>query len=226
VAELVVWLPGEEVPYEPGLVPSNLPFMRKNRAILPTIQPIRAKPVVWEWINSWVNEIHYMSRIGRVTMLVELAPIKTIDKQAHRTLQCLGATRETPRRAGQARQVMAQLGVVAFHREGVGFTCRHFGSAPVIPQAVVGFKRSAGIVSGLGSRIHQLLKGRLGAFPDDFPAQIAARLAVYTGEDVDPVFLWPIKVNNSSISASFTSAGKGTSAKLAARVLTHKETVR
>ena len=66
----------------------------------------------------------------------------------------------------------------------------------------------------------------LSALPDHFPAQIAACLSIYDRDDVDPVFLLPIKVNNSSISAVLTSSGYGASGKLAALAFTHNETVR
>jgi hypothetical protein len=49
------------------------------------------------------------------------------------------------------------------------------------------------------------LNGWLSAFPYYFPTQIATRLPVYDGQDVDPVFLLPMKVNNSSSSAVLTS---------------------
>ena len=121
---------------------------------------------------------------------------------------------------------MSQLGVIAFDREGIGFAFRNFISAVVIPQAIVGIKGITVIAFGLGCFIDHILDGLLGAFPYHFPAQITAGLAIYAGEDVDPVFLLPIKVNNSSISAVLTSLGTGTSGKLAALALTHNETVR
>jgi hypothetical protein len=121
---------------------------------------------------------------------------------------------------------VAQLGVASFHRVGIGFAFRHFISAIVIPQAIVGIKGITEVLLGLGRIIHQRLDGWLSALPDDFIAQITTRLSVYAGEDVDPVFLLPIKVNSSSISASFTSSGMGASGKLAALACTHKETVR
>jgi len=40
-----------------------------------------------EWLNSWANEILQVSRIGRVTVLVELATIVAMDQQAQRTLR-------------------------------------------------------------------------------------------------------------------------------------------
>ena len=121
---------------------------------------------------------------------------------------------------------MAQFGIITFDRLGIGFPFRHFISTEVIPDAVISIKRIAVLAFGLEGFIHHLLDGLLGAFPDHFPAQITVLLPIYAHEDVDPVFLLPIKVNNSSISASFTSSGKDASGKLAAFAWTHKETVR
>ena len=120
---------------------------------------------------------------------------------------------------------MSQLGIVTFDRVGIGLPFRHFISAEVIPEAVIRIKGIAVITFGLGSFIHHLLDSLLSTFPDHFPAQITARVPVYARQDVDPVFLLPIKVNNSSISASFTSSGKGASGNLAACAWTHDETV-
>ena len=167
-----------------------------------------------------------MSRIGRVSLLIELASVETIDKQAQGTFKHIGTPREAARRSCQASQIVAQFSVVPFHRIGVGFAFRNLISAPVIPQSVIGLKCVTVILLGLRRIVNHLLNSWLSALPDDFPAQITARLAVYDRDDVDPVFLWPIKVNNSSISAALTSLGTGTSAKLAALALTHNETVR
>jgi len=166
-----------------------------------------------------------MGRIGREAMLVQLAAVVTIDKQAQGTFECKGTARETTRRSCQTSQVMSQLGIITFDRVGIGFPFRHFISAEVVPQAVIGIKGIAVIAFRLRSFIHHLLDRLLSAFPDHFPAQITARSPVYEREDVDPVFLLPIKVNSSSISASFTSSGKGASGKLAACAWTQDETV-
>ena len=179
-----------------------------------------------EWINSWVNEFHNVGRIGREAMLVQLAAVEAIDKKAQRTFECNGTARETARRSCQTSQVVSQLSVIAFDRVGIGFPIRYFIPAEVIPEAVISIKRIAIIAFRLGSLIHHLLDSLLSAFPDYFPAQITACLPIYAREDVDPVFLLPIKVNNSSISASFTSSGKGAAGKLAAWAWIHKETVR
>ena len=148
-----------------------------------------------------------MGWIGRVQLLIELSPVVAVDKQTQGTLQCIRTTRETARRSCQTGQVVAQLGVVSFHRVGIGFAFRNFISAQVIPQAVIGIKCIAVILLGLGRIVYHLLNSWLSALPDHFPAQITARLPVYDRDDVDPVFLLPIKVNNSSISAVLTSSG-------------------
>ena len=167
-----------------------------------------------------------MGRIGRIKLLIELPSIEAKDKQTQGTFERIGTARETTRRSGQTRQVMAQFSIVAFHREGIGFAFRNFIPAKVIPKAVISIKSVAVIAFGLRSSIHHLLDSLLCAFLDYFPPHITARLPVYTRDDVDPVFLLPIKVNNSSISASFTSSGIGASGKLTARALTHHEMVR
>ena len=167
-----------------------------------------------------------MSRIGRVVIFTQLAAVVTIDKQAQRTFEGNGAARETTRRSCQPSQVVSQLGVVGFDRVGIRFTFRNFIPTKVIPQAIIGIECVTVILLCLGGFIHHFLDGWLSTLPNDLPAQITACSPVYTSEDVDPVFLLPIKVNNSSISASFTSSGKGASGKLAACALTHNETVR
>jgi hypothetical protein len=167
-----------------------------------------------------------VSWIGRVTLLIELAPVIAVDKQTQGTIQCIGTPREAARRSCQASQIVTQLGVVSFHRVGIGFAFRNLISTPVIPQTLIGIKGVTVILFGLRRIVNHLLNSWLSALPDDFPAQITARLAVYDRDDVDPVFLLPIKVNNSSISAVLTSLGTGTSDKLAALALTHNETVR
>lgn len=167
-----------------------------------------------------------MGWIGRVQLLVELSPVVAVDKYTQGALQCVWATREAARRSSQPGQVVAQLGVVSFHRVGIGFAFRDCIATQVIPQAVIGIECIAEVLLGLGRIINQLLNGWLSALPDHFPAQITTGLPVYDGQDVDPVFLLPIKVNNSSISAVLTSLGTGASGRLAALAWTHNDTVR
>ncbi len=121
---------------------------------------------------------------------------------------------------------MAQFSVIAFDRIGVRFALRDFIDAPVIPQAIVCIEGIAVIALGFGCFIHHLLDHFLGSLPDHFEAQIAAGEAIYDGDDEDLVFLSPMKVNSSSISASLTSLGTGGSGSWAAWAWTHRETVR
>lgn len=167
-----------------------------------------------------------MGRIGRIPLFIKLSPVVAIDKQAQGTFQRMGATRKASRRSCQTSQVVAQLGVVSFHRVSIGFAFRNFISAPVIPQTVVGIQGITEVLLGFGCIVYHLLNGWLRTLPNHFPTQITARLPIYEGQDVDLVFLLPIKVNNSSISAVLTSLGTGASGKLAALALTHNETVR
>jgi hypothetical protein len=167
-----------------------------------------------------------VSCISRVKLLIELAPVVAIDKQTQGTFKRIGTTREASRRSCQTRHVVAQFGVVPFHRIRIGLAFGNLISTPVIPQAVISIKGVTEILLGLRRMVYHLLNSWLSALPDHFPAQITARLPVYNCDDVDPVFLLPIKVNNSSISAVFTSLGTGVSGKLAAAALTHSETVR
>ena len=111
---------------------------------------------------------------------------------------------------------MTQFHVTGFDRESVGLAPGNFISAEVIPKAIIGIKSVTVIYLGLGGTVYQVLDGLLDAFPDHIPAEKAAGLPIYDRDDVDPVFLSPIKVNSSSISASFTSSCMGVSGKTAA----------
>jgi hypothetical protein len=64
--------------------------------------------------------------------------------------------------------------------------------------------------------VNQFLQDGLCPFPDHFPAQKTARVPFDERQYVDLVFLWLIKVNNSSSSRALTSLGKDASGKLAA----------
>lgn len=97
---------------------------------------------------------------------------------------------------------MTQLSVIAFDRVGIGFALGDFIRTTVIPQAGISTKGIAIVAPGFGRFVHHLLNGYLGSLPDDPKAQVAASEPVHQGYDEDSVFLSPIKVNNSSISAS------------------------
>ena len=173
-----------------------------------------------------LDELVNMSRVIWKALLMQLASIETIHKELQGRFQCFRAARKTARAARQASQIVTQFGIIGFDRVSVGFALGDFIHTPVIPQAIIGIKGVAIIALGLGRFIHHLLDGCLCSLPDDLKAQIAASKPIYDRDDEDLVFLSPIKVNNSSISASLTSLGTGGSGNLSAWAWTHRETVR
>ena len=173
-----------------------------------------------------LDELVNMSRVIWKALLMQLTLIETIHKELQGRLQCFWAARKTARAACQASQIVAQFSVIAFDRVGIGFALGDFIHTPVIPQAIIGIKGVAVIALGLRRFIHQLLDGCLRSLPNDLKAQIAAGKPIYDRDDEDLVFLSPIKVNSSSISASLTSLGTGGSGNLSAWAWTHRETVR
>ena len=95
----------------------------------------------------------------------------------------------------------------------------------MIPEPLIGIKTIAVVPLCFWSQINDLLDGFLGTYPDHRPAQNTTSFAVYDGQNVDSVFLSPMKVKSSSISASLTSVGTGALGKASATSITHNETV-
>ena len=157
-----------------------------------------------------------MSRIIRITLFVKLSAVVTEREQAQSTLERLRATRKTTRLASQASEIMSQFCIIGFDGKGVGLAGGDFISTKVIPKTSIGIKAVTVIPFRLGRLIHHLLNSFLRAFPDHRPAQQTARFAVYNRQNVDSVFLSPIKLYSSSISASFTSCGMGAFGKASA----------
>jgi len=73
----------------------------------------------------------------------------------------------------------------------------------IIDQRAIGAELVTEVKVGLRTAIQQGLYDRFSAFPHNIPADDAACGAVYSGQDVDFVFLSPIKVNSSSNSTMF-----------------------
>lgn len=90
----------------------------------------------------------------------------------------------------------------------------------MVPEPLISVKTVAVIPFCLGSLIYDVLNGFRRAHPDDRPAQNTAGFAINYREDVDFVFLSPMKVYISSISASLTSLGRGASGKALATSVT------
>lgn len=159
------------------------------------------------------NEVHNMGWIVWETLFVQLSAIEGIDEHAYCTLQRIRATRKATRFSSQASQIMSQFCIIAFDRVGLGFALRNLIPATVIPKPSIFFKAIAEVPLCLGSFVDQLLNDCACTYPSNRPTQKTASLAVYQRQDVDRVFLFPMKVNNSSISASFTSSGTGASGR-------------
>jgi len=157
---------------------------------------------------------------------MQLTMVETVHEELQGCFQRFRTTREAARTSCQASQVMAQFGIVSFNGVGVGFPLRDFIHTPVIPQAIIGIKSIAVVALGLRSFIDQFLNEVLRSLPNHSNTQVAAGETIYDRDDVDLVFFSPIKLNNSSISASLTCSGTGGSGSWAAWALTHRETVR
>ena len=167
-----------------------------------------------------------MSRVIGKALFMQLTMIEAVDKELQSCLQRFRAARKTARAPSQACQVMAQFSIVRFDGVGVGFSLRDFIHTAVVPQALIGIKSVAEIALSLRSLVHQFLSGCLRSLPNNLKAQVAAGETIYDRQDVNLFFLSPMKVNNSSISASFTWSGTGGSGSWAAWAMTQNETVR
>ena len=175
---------------------------------------------IWECLKQWAHEIHYVSCVVGEALPVELSTIETEDKESQSTFEGIRAAREATRSASQACQIVTQFCIVSFHRVGIGLAFRDFISAKVVPKPLIGIKAIGVIPLGFWRLIHNVLQGSLAAGPDDRPAQNTARFAVYKSNNIDFGFLSPMKVNISSISASFTSLGNGAWGKASATSVT------
>ena len=173
-----------------------------------------------------LDELVDMSRVIRKALLMQLTLVETVHEELQGCFQRFRTTRKAARTAPQASQVVAQFGVTRFDRVSVGLALRDFVHAPVIPQAIIGIKSIAVVALGLRSFVDQLLNDFLRSLPNHSIAQVAAGEAIYDRDDVDLVFFSPMKLNNSSISASLTWSGTGGSGSWAAWALTHREIVR
>ena len=162
-----------------------------------------------ECLKKWAHEVDEVSVVVGEALLVKLPAIEAEDKQAYSAFQSIGTTRKTTRLTSQACQIVTKFCIIRFHRIRVRLAFGDFISAKVIPEPLIRLKAIRVIPSRFGSLIHHLLQGCLGANPDYSPAQNTASFAVYQSDNVDFVFLSPMKVNISSISASFTSFGNG-----------------
>ena len=104
---------------------------------------------------------------------------------------------------------MAQFCIIGFYGVCLGLALGDFIATEMVPERGIGIKGITEIPFGFWSIINNGLKIIPSAFPDDLPAQETARGSVYIGQEVNPVFLSPIKVKSSSSSAFSTCSGTG-----------------
>jgi hypothetical protein len=120
---------------------------------------------------------------------------------------------------------MTEFGVISFDGIGICLALRNLVPAKVIPEPLIRIKTIAVIPFCFWRQINNLLDGFLSPYPDHRPTQNTAGFAVNNGQNVDSVFLSPMKVKISSISASWTSAGTGALGNASAASVTHNEMV-
>ena len=181
---------------------------------------ISSRKSLRECLKQWAHEVHDMSWVVWKALFVKLPAVETEDKQTQGTFEGIWAARKTTGFASETGQVMRQFGIVSFHRVGIRLAFRNFISAKVIPEPLVSIKAIRVIPFRFGCSIHNLLQSSLRADPDHSPSQNTASFAVYQSDNIDFVFLSPMKVNISSNSASFTSRGSGALGKASATSVT------
>jgi len=120
---------------------------------------------------------------------------------------------------------MAQFCIICFHGVGLGFAFRDFITTVMVPERGICIKSITEVPFGFWSIIDNGLKIIPSAFPDNLPAQNTACGPVYIGQEVDSVFLSPIKVKSSSNSAFSTFSGTGAAGRISAWALAQLATL-
>ena len=90
----------------------------------------------------------------------------------------------------------------------------------IVDQGFIGWQCVAVVASSARCLIQDCLKEPLVAFAGDRPPHNAAGRSIHEGYEVDPIFLSPMNVYNSSISIVSTSSGIGGGGNRAAYALT------
>jgi acyl-CoA reductase-like NAD-dependent aldehyde dehydrogenase len=67
-----------------------------------------------EWLESWADELKDVRSVLGVLVAIELATVPGIDEELDRIAQRLERARETAGLARQTRQIVPQLGIIAF----------------------------------------------------------------------------------------------------------------
>jgi len=180
---------------------------------------------LWGVPKSWVNEIFNKGLVSRSSLLIELSAVESVNEQFQSAGQSIITARKTSGLSSKASKIMTQFSVVRFNWISVVLPFWDFVSAIVIPKARIGVKPIAEIPFCFWRIIQDELNRFFCTFPHDGPAQNTTGFAVNDGDYVDPVFLRPIKVNNSSISAFSTFSGCGLAGNCSACALTQLATL-
>ena len=157
-----------------------------------------------------------MRNVLWIALLVELAVVPTIDKDAEGSPKRMDAAGKTARAAGQTSQVVAKLGIVGLNRIGLAFVRHHPVLSGVVIQAGVKGKGITEEETGLRRLVHHFLHQVFAALWLNRPIHNAVGFSVYVREDEDLVFFSPMKVKTSSISRMSTVSGCGAAGSCAA----------
>ena len=120
---------------------------------------------------------------------------------------------------------MTEFSIICFNGVSICLALWNFISTQVIPKPIISVKPITVVLFRFRRLVNDTLDCFLGAYPDYCPAQNTSGFAVYNSQNVDSVFLTPMNVKISSISASLTSSGTGAFDKASARSVSHDETV-
>ena len=114
--------------------------------------------------------MHDMSWIIRIALFIKLAAVVGETEQTQGTFKSMWAARKAARLPSQACEIMAQFGIIGFHRKGVRLAFRDLITTEVIPKPRIGIKAVTVIPFRLGCFVDHLLNGFLGAVPNHCPA--------------------------------------------------------
>ena len=141
---------------------------------------------------------------------VELATVPCIDKELDRPPQSPDAAREAARLTAQARQIMAQFGIVALNGVGLAFVINELMMSWQIDQRAVSIEQVTVVLLSSRTAVDHRLHHRGCAFPNHIPGHDAPCHPVYSRYDEGWLLFSPTNVDNSSNSTtSGRSAAKG-----------------
>jgi hypothetical protein len=149
---------------------------------------------VGEWLKSWAHEIHDVAGIAREGPLVQVAAIPGVPEELDGPLPGLKRTREAAGFACQAGQIGAQCGIVGLDGGGLALARRASRAAGIVDEPVLGLEIVGVRLGRVGTALDDLLQPLRAPFPQDIPAEDAARGALYLRDAGGYGFLCVMKV--------------------------------